>query len=134
MKILVVDDEGIVLSSCRKILESEGFEVVAAESVTAALRCLEARAGGLPSLLLVDVKMPVHDGLYLMQQVKSKYADLPIIVMSGYPTEETVQNAEHFGATTFIAKPFTPEELLDTVRTVAGKGKNHGQEKNTGHR
>jgi DNA-binding NtrC family response regulator len=125
VRILIVDDEGIVLSSCRRILESEGYEVLMAGSVDEALRCLDASDDVLPSLLLVDVKMPVHDGIYLIQRVKSEYADLPIVVMSGYPTEETVLNAEHFGAATFIAKPFTPEELLDTVRAAAGKGKNH---------
>ncbi|RJQ84264.1 MAG: response regulator [Desulfobacteraceae bacterium] len=125
MKILVVDDEGIVLSSCRRILEADGFEVVMAASVDEALRVLGAGGDNLPALLLIDVKMPVHDGMYLMQKVKAKHPQMPVIVMSGYPTEETVQTAGHFGAATFIAKPFTPEELLDTVRTVAEKGKRH---------
>jgi DNA-binding NtrC family response regulator len=121
MKILVVDDEGIVLSSCRRILESENFEVVEAGSVDEALKILESETGPF-SLLLVDVKMPVHDGTYLMQKVREKDLDLKIIVMSGYATDETINRAEAFGAATFIAKPFTPEELLDTVLAVAGKG------------
>jgi DNA-binding NtrC family response regulator len=123
MKILVVDDEGIVLRSCRRILEAEGFEVMEAPSVDEALEQLDAPGAATPSLLLVDVKMPVHDGMYLMQQVKAKRPELPIIVMSGYPTEETVENAALHGAATFIAKPFTPEELLEKVLSVAGKGK-----------
>ena len=122
MKILVVDDEGIVLLSCCKILEAEGFEVQAAPSVDEALALLDAPGATLPSLLLVDVKMPVHDGMYLMRQVKAKHPELPIIIMSGYPTDETVENAATFGAATFIAKPFTPGELLDTVLSVARKG------------
>ena len=123
MKILVVDDEGIVLSSCRKVLEAEGYQVLIAASVAEALHILDTAAvGDGPSLLLIDVKMPVHDGMYLMQKVKPKHPDMPVIVMSGYPTEETVRTAEYFGAATFIAKPFTPEELLDTIRSVAKKG------------
>jgi DNA-binding NtrC family response regulator len=124
MKILVVDDEGIVLSSCRRILEAEGHQVIMAASVDEALAVLDDRHA-LPSLLLVDVKMPVHDGMYLMHKVKAKYTDLPVIVMSGYPTEETVRTAGHFGAATFIAKPFTPQELIDTVNEVARKEKNN---------
>lgn len=123
MKILVVDDEGIVLRSCRRILEAEGFEVTVAPSVDEALRLLDAPGAPMPSLLLVDVKMPVHDGMYLMQRVKANHPELPIIVMSGYPTEETVENAALHGAANFIAKPFTPEELLEKVLSVAGKGK-----------
>jgi DNA-binding NtrC family response regulator len=134
MKILVVDDEGIVLSSCRRVLEAEGFEVLMATSVEEALHLLDASAGPMPSLLLVDVKMPVHDGMYLMQKVKPKYPELPVIVMSGYPTEETVRTAEQFGAATFIAKPFTPEELLDTIRAVAKKGKCHEPNQSTSNR
>jgi DNA-binding NtrC family response regulator len=123
MKIMVVDDEGIVLSSCRKVLEAEGFDVLVADSVDEALKLLNSKSGPMPSILLVDVKMPVHDGMYLMQQIKPRYPELPVIVMSGYPTEETVETAAHFGAATFIAKPFTPEELLDTIRSVAKKGR-----------
>lgn len=122
MKILVVDDEGIVLSSCRRILEAEGFEVQAAGSVDEALALLDAPGAPLPALLLADVKMPVHDGMYLMRQVKEKHPGLPVIVMSGYPTDETVENAATLGAATFIAKPFTPGELLETILSVARKG------------
>ncbi len=124
MKILVVDDEGIVLNSCRRILEAEGFEVQTAPSVDDALKVIETaspEAG--PALLLVDVKMPVHDGMYLMKEVKAQRPDLPVIVMSGYPTEDTIRSAEDLGAATFIAKPFTPEELLETILSVTGRGK-----------
>ncbi|MFZ1985712.1 MAG: response regulator [Desulfatitalea sp.] len=134
MRILVVDDEGIVLHSCRRILEAEGFEVTMAPSVDEALKLLDAAGATMPSLLLVDVKMPVHDGMYLMQRVKANHPELPIIVMSGYPTEETVENAAMRGAATFIAKPFTPEELLDKVLSVAGKGKSHDAEEDISHR
>lgn len=120
MNILVVDDEGIVLSSCRKILESDGFVVGMTTSADDALRIIDAHIGPLP-LLLIDVKMPVHDGMYLMQKVNEKGLNLKIIVMSGYPTIETIKKAEFFGAAAFIAKPFTPEELLETVLSVAGK-------------
>jgi DNA-binding NtrC family response regulator len=123
VKILVVDDEGIVLNSCRKILEPEGFEVLLAQSVDDALNIIDTQERPMRCMLLVDVKMPVHDGMYFLKRIKEKHMDLPIIVMSGYPTEETIQTAESHGAATFIAKPFTPEELLDTVLSVVQKGK-----------
>ena len=116
MRVLVVDDEPIVLKSCRLVLEAEGWEVVSAASVEEALSLLESIT---PDLLLIDVKMPVHDGMYLMRQVKEMKPDIPIIVMSGYPTRETISKAEDLGAATFLPKPFTPDELADTLRAVA---------------
>jgi DNA-binding response OmpR family regulator len=115
MKILVVDDEDIVLSSCRLVLEAENFEVLLSESVEEALNIL---ANEIHALLLIDVKMPARDGMYLMKKVREKWPAIPIIVMSGYPTEDTVKAAADLGAAAFIAKPFTPDELIETVRFV----------------
>ena len=115
MKVLVVDDEAIVLKSCRMVLEAEGCEVIAAASVDEALAILEHQV---PELLLIDVKMPVHNGMYLMRRVKEKRPGVPIIIMSGYATSETIKEAEDLGAATFLPKPFTPDELADTIRTV----------------
>ena len=130
MKILVVDDENIVLSSCRLVLEAENFEVLQAESVEEALNIL---ANEIPALLLIDVKMPAQDGMYLMKKVKEKWPAIPVIVMSGYPTDDTVKAAEDLGAATFIAKPFTPDELLETIRSVLQKEKNHGKKESVGN-
>lgn len=116
MKVLVVDDEVIVLKSCRMVLEAEGWEVISAGSVPEALSVLESLT---PDLLLIDVKMPVYDGMYLMRKVKERKPDIPIIVMSGYPTHETIAKAEDLGAALFLPKPFTPNELAETLRSVA---------------
>lgn len=116
MRVLVVDDEIIVLKSCRMVLEAEGWEVTSAGSVPEALSILESMT---PDLLLIDVKMPVYDGMYLMRKVKERKPGIPIIVMSGYPTQETISRAEDLGAAIFLPKPFTPDELADTLRSVA---------------
>jgi DNA-binding NtrC family response regulator len=116
MRVLVVDDEPIVLKSCRLVIEAEGWEMISASSVAEALSILESMT---PELLLVDVKMPVHDGMYLMRKVREKRPGIPIIVMSGYATGETIKEAEGLGAAIFLPKPFTPDELADTLRSVA---------------
>jgi len=115
MKVLVVDDEAIVLRSCRMVLEAEGCEVIAAASVDEAMAILEQQ---IPELLLIDVKMPVHNGMYLMRRLKEKRPGIPIIVMSGYATSETIKEAEDLGAAIFLPKPFTPDELADTIKAV----------------
>jgi DNA-binding NtrC family response regulator len=129
-KILVVDDEGIVLDSCRRVLEAEGFEV---SLVASAERALQVLADQSFVLLLVDVKMPEHDGMYLMQRVKERCSEIPMIAMSGYHTGEIIAEARKRGATAFLAKPFTPYELLATIRQVIRKGVKHGEEKSLGH-
>ncbi|MFX1553125.1 MAG: response regulator [Promethearchaeota archaeon] len=118
MKILVVDDDPIVLDSCRLVLGAEGFDIA---SVPSADKALETMENDDFDLLLVDVKMPEHDGIYLMQEIEKKWPQIPIVVMSGYPTPETIANGMKMGAAKFIPKPFTPDELLETVRQVIGK-------------
>jgi DNA-binding response OmpR family regulator len=124
MKILVIDDEPVVLNSCRKVLEEDGFDVYLVPSADEALKAMKKEVF---DLLLVDVKMPKHDGIYLMQKVKEKWPDVPIIVMSGYPTPDTITDGAKMGADAFIAKPFTPDELLETIRQVIQKEEHHGK-------
>jgi len=118
MKILVVDDDAIVIKSCRRILEAEGFEVM---TVPGADEALEKIKSSEFDLLLMDVKMPKHDGIFLMREIKKNWPDIPIIVMSGYPTPETIADVLKLGATQFIPKPFRPDELVKAVRQVIEK-------------
>ena len=124
MKILVVDDEDIVLESCQAVFELEGFEAL---FVPSADKALEAMKNNGFDLLLIDVKMPKKDGMYLMREVKVQWPDIPIIVMSGYYTTDTIQEAMRMGAATFIAKPFEPDELVKMVRQVVEKEEPHGK-------
>ncbi len=117
MNILVVDDDPVVRASCRRILEGESHRVRLCTSAPEALAELSA---GTCHLLLVDVIMPEYDGLYLIVQVRRDYPGLPILVMSGYPTPETIASGRQMGATHFIAKPFTPEELSAAVARALG--------------
>ncbi len=116
--ILVVDDEPIVLDCCRLILEADGYIVHLVQSVDEAIEALRSRSY---VLLLVDVKMPVRDGMSLMREVKENWPEIPIVVMSGYPTRETIMAAAEIGAARFIPKPFTPDELLEVVRQFMQK-------------
>ena len=118
MKILVVDDDAIVIKSCRRILEAEGFEVTTVPSADEALEKIKYVEF---DLLLMDVKMPKHDGIFLMREIKKNWPDVPIIVMSGYPTPETIADVLKLGATQFIAKPFRPDELVKAVRQAIQK-------------
>jgi len=130
MKILVVDDENIVLESCQAIFELEGFEVMLVPSADEAIKAMKNENF---ALLLIDVKMPKHDGMYLMEKVKEKWPNVPIIVMSGYYTKKTIKEAFQMGATNFIAKPFEPDELVETVRQAIEKEERHGKKESPGN-
>ncbi len=129
VKILIVDDDPIVLTSCKRVLEAEGFEVCMVPSADKALEVMKNKTF---DILLIDVKMPERDGMYLMRAVKKQWPEVPIVVMSGYPTPETIAEGLKLGAEEFIAKPFTPDELLKIVRQVLPKGKGHEDKKNSG--
>jgi DNA-binding response OmpR family regulator len=118
MKILVVDDDAIVIKSCKRILEAEGFEV---STVPGADDALEAIKHYGFDLLLIDVKMPKRDGMYLMREIKKGWSEIPVIIMSGYPTPETIADVLNLGANLFIPKPFRPDELVKSVRRVLEK-------------
>ncbi|MBW2005898.1 MAG: response regulator [Deltaproteobacteria bacterium] len=130
MKILVVDDEGIILDSCRRVLEEDGLDVLLVTSADKAIAAIEDEE---PSVLLMDVKMPVRDGMDLMREVKERWPTMPIIVMSGYHTTETIEEADKMGAVAFINKPFTPDELLETIRQVIQKEEHHGEKEDPGN-
>ena len=118
MRILVVDDDVIVIKSCRRILEAEGFEVTTVPSADDALEKIKMYDF---DLLIMDVKMPKHDGIFLMREIKKNWPDIPIIVMSGYPTPETIADVLKLGAIQFIPKPFKPDEFMKSIQQVIQK-------------
>lgn len=129
MHILVVDDDQVVLKSCRRILETSDVETTLVDTVRKALTALERQTF---DLILVDIKMPEEDGLSLIRRVKDNNVDIPILVMSGYPTGDTIDTSIAQGARDFIPKPFTPDELIETIKKIVG-GEAHGTEKNPDH-
>jgi DNA-binding NtrC family response regulator len=129
VKTLIVDDDQIVLDSCKRVFEAEGFEVCLVPSADEAL---EAMKNNIFDILLIDVKMPEQDGMSLIRAVKKQWPKVPIVVMSGYPTPETIAEGLHVGAEEFIAKPFTPDELLRVVHQVLQKGGKYEDKKSSG--
>ena len=115
MRVLVVDDDPIILSSCRRILEGRGFDVVTAASVDAAVTETVAQGFG---VIIVDLTMPERDGLQLVQKVQTWGKPVPVVVMSGYPTTEAILSSLSSGAYAFLPKPFTPDELIAALQIV----------------
>jgi len=113
--VLVVDDEAGVRSSLAGILGDEGYAVETVESGESALQALEARRY---DLVLLDVWLPGQDGLTVLARIRERYAELPVLVISGHGTIETAVKALRLGAQDFVEKPLSLEKTLVAVRNA----------------
>ncbi|MDP2996588.1 MAG: sigma-54 dependent transcriptional regulator [Bryobacterales bacterium] len=102
--ILVVDDDAELAKTLQEFLEQEGYAAEVALSAPEALLALERNPH--LSLALVDLIMPVTDGLALMEQLHRRNPDMPVLVMTGYGTIETAVEAIKRGAEDYLTKPF----------------------------
>jgi CheY-like chemotaxis protein len=111
-KILLIDDDPDVRVVMSRVLQQEGYEVETAGSRDEALLKI---AGGIPSLILLDVLLSGADGRELCRELKGgeQTGQVPVIMFSGHPG--AAQNFQSWGADDFIAKPFTSEALLEKL-------------------
>lgn len=116
VKILVAEDESIVLSSLKFRLEKEGYEVIAVENGRDALEFMQ---NDTPDLIITDIMMPFVTGLELITHVRSNIERrIPIVVISAVGLEDTVLEAFELGADDFITKPLSPNELLIRIKRL----------------
>ncbi len=112
-KILVIDDEDIVLRCCQRILTPEGYDVDISKNGMEGLKLLKDKAF---DLVLVDIKMPEMDGMEVLKQIKKKWSDTQVIIITGYSTLESAIFAMKLGAYDYVEKPFTPDGLTSAVK------------------
>jgi len=116
MKILICEDEEIMLTALEFRLRKQGFTVVKAEDGQQALnKFLEET----PDLVIADIMMPHISGLELIQIIRNKYSSkVPVIVISALEYDDIVLQAFKLGATDFITKLFKPYELILRIRKI----------------
>jgi two-component system, sensor histidine kinase and response regulator len=115
-RIIVIDDDEVMLLSCRRILEKEGYAV---ETFASALAGIDRVAEARPELVLVDLKMPEISGMEVIQRIRAIDPGIVIAVVTGYATIATAVEAMGNGAHDFVPKPFTPDELRLAVKRAA---------------
>ena len=111
-KILVVDDELVVLKSCERILAPQGYEVVSAPSPVEGLEKLDS---GDYDLIITDIMMPEMDGLEFCRRVRQKNSDINIVMITGFPSQESLKEALSLRIVDYLPKPFSPALLLEVV-------------------
>ncbi len=112
-KILIVDDDPIVLKSLGKMLEMNGYAVTCASDGRTALEIIERNG---QDIILSDINMPEMNGFELLEMVKEKSPTSAFIIITGYGTIEDAVNAMKMGAYDFVTKPINDEEILTQIR------------------
>jgi len=117
-RVLVVDDEPVVVNSMRRSLTRRGCRVDEAFSGNDALNRILSE---MYDLVLLDMRMPDSSGLELLPTIKKHRPALPVVMVTGYASIETAVEAIQRGASDYMAKPFTPDELYSVVnRAIRG--------------
>ena len=113
--LLVVDDEEAICEGCNRIFSRQGFEV---------RKCNDANQGlnlamhGDYAAILLDVKMPEMDGLQFLEALRKTKPTVPVVLMTGYPSIPNAASAVRLGASDYVTKPFTPEEISQAVHRL----------------
>jgi DNA-binding NtrC family response regulator len=112
-RILVVDDEEIVIKSCVRILGGGEYQVDTAADGFAAVRMIEDNGY---DVVILDIMMPKMDGLEVLRRVKESHPDVDVIMVTGLSQIDTAVQAMKLGAFDYLSKPFDPDELQLVVK------------------
>ena len=116
-KMLLVDDAAFMRMRCSKLLTEHGFEVAEAENGQEAIAMYQNYR---PDLVLMDITMPVMDGITATREIKNIDPEAKVVMVSALGQQTMVIEAIKAGAKDFVVKPFEPEKILATVRKFVG--------------
>ncbi len=115
MKIIVVDDDVIMLQAIKTMLTKNGYEVFATTDAQDALDTIEEEEY---NLIISDIMMPYVSGIELLSSIKKINKNIPIIIISALDQQEVILTAFEEGAEDFVKKPLNLEELLLRVKRI----------------
>lgn len=116
-KVLVVDDASFMRMRMTKLLTENGYEVEEAENGAEAVAKYQDSK---PDLVLMDITMPVMDGIEAVKKIKEADADANIIMCSAIGQQAMVIETLKAGAKDFIVKPFQPDRIIESIERVLG--------------
>jgi len=114
-QVLVIDDDAVVGRSFDRVLSEKGYEVSTALSGEEALKDIESTDY---DVVFTDIKMPGMDGIEVAERIKAKCPWTPVVVITGYGTEENEARASVLGVNGFVRKPLTPE-IIENITLKA---------------
>ena len=113
--VIIVDDEVNIVSLLVDIMESAGYRAIGCSVWTEAMNAINRDS---PDLVLLDLKMPTIDGPSMLEFIRGEGLDVPVIVVSGFVTDQVSEDLNKLGVSAFVNKPFRAAEILRQVRTV----------------
>ena len=121
-RIMVVDDDAITIKMCDFILKKFEYEVVTMNSGIAALDYLRNPESAPIDLIFLDIEMPLLNGFNTLSSIRQSTAlkDIPVVFLTATATKETVAEAIRLGVTSYIKKPFKPQELINKAQEILG--------------
>ncbi|MBC3788008.1 response regulator [Spirosoma utsteinense] len=118
--ILIAEDEAFVMKMMMYCLQKAGYTLLAATDGKEALDCLRTTS---PDLVITDLMMPYHNGLEVLNYVKTTVnSSIPVIILSASGQESIIQQAFELGASEYITKPFMPNDLINVVKKYLSNG------------
>lgn len=117
LSMLLIDDEEVLGSLMKEFFEERGHTVHYYSRAEAALEFLE-KVENKPDLVIVDLGLPGMSGREFLEVIKTKYPNIPVIVASGYLSQDLLKNYRAYGASAYLSKPFSTEELIEAIREV----------------
>ena len=117
-RIVLIDDEAAVLQSIGIVLRSEGHTVV---PINDSSKAEDVIKGGNYDLVITDIRMSPVDGMQILKLVHDSQPSKPIIVISAFGSDATVDQCAQLGCAAYIKKPFRIQEVLNAVDTALGK-------------
>ena len=112
--ILVVDDELLIRDLLYDFFHGQGWDIAIAEDGEKALQILQSRK---IDLVLTDIRMPQMDGLTLTSEMQQSYPDIPVVLMTGYPSVDSAVTALRCRVTDYITKPFNINKLYKVIQS-----------------
>ncbi len=120
VRVVIIDDQTLIRQGIRSLLQVAGIEVLAeADDGEAGLEVIEAES---PDVVLLDLRMPRFDGLWVLEQLHSKGYDVPVLVLTTFDDDELVLRALRGGARGYLLKDVTLDQLAKAVHTLAKGG------------
>jgi len=126
IKALVIDDEQIVLDSVKRILTDEQCDIV--DVTLSGKKGIKMALKNPYDIVLTDIRMPEVDGLIVLRDIKRQKPALPVIIITGYGSVRSAVQAMKLGASDYIEKPFSPDELIQSVRKAIDHAQKHEPE------
>jgi len=115
--LLVVDDEETICQGCQRILTPAGFRV---DTATDAQEGLNLAVENEYAAVLLDIRMPQMDGIEFLERLRKTKPDVPVIIITGYPSIASAAAAMQLGAVDYVMKPFTPRAITRAVGRLLG--------------